>query len=140
MRDARSTARPLDTRARNTALKPVLLRTPQYLRAVAAASEANGTDPTEAQVLAALRRAPGAGKGRLGFIDYITARDRFWREPSVQDLGYWLTWAVSAGYLSKTGDTYRPTGEGSRLAKLPARAEGAVRAALTAGRQSADNA
>ena len=72
--------------------------------------------------------------------DYITARDHFWRKPSAQDLGYWLTWAARAGYLSNTGDTYRPTGEGARLAKLPARAQGAVRAALSAGRRSEDNA
>ena len=116
----------------------VLLRTPQYLRAVVAAAKAEEGDASEAQILKTLQRAPGLSGKRLGMSDYVTARSRLWRQPPDTELRYWLTWATRAGYLTKVGDGYQLTGEGSRLAELPPRARGAVRAALTAARPSTD--
>ncbi|MHB8659629.1 MAG: hypothetical protein ACYC91_17105 [Solirubrobacteraceae bacterium] len=116
----------------------LLVRTPQYLRAVVAAGKTQGGDPSEAQVLGTLQQKPGPGAKRLGISDYITARSHLWQKPSVTELRYWLTWATSVGYLTRVGDGYRLTGEGSRLAQLPPRVRGAVRAALTASRPSTD--
>jgi hypothetical protein len=115
----------------------LLLRTPQYLRAVLAAAKTPGQAVSEAQIRETLRRMPGLGRTRLGVTDYFTARTaNFWKAPPDTDLNYWLTWAAAARFLTKDAGGYQMAGDGSRLAGLPARAKGAVRAALTAGRPS----
>ncbi len=115
----------------------VLWRSPQYLRALVAAQPTPGAPVSAAQLSAALRRGPGRAKHRLGAVDFLTVRPGgFWRAPAESEVSYWLAWASAAGYLTRLAnpERYELTAEGSRLAKIPARAPGAVRAAISAAR------
>lgn len=113
----------------------LLLRTPQYLRACAIASRLQWP-VTPARLIAALREWPGPGPDRPSWSDFAMRSGRLLRAPSDDEVSYWLAWAIVAGFLRSTEEpgSYELSPEGARLAAIPAKAEGAVRAAITAAR------
>jgi hypothetical protein len=121
----------------------VLLDTPLYLRALEIAQT-----PTAAGLAGVLAAGRGPGGRRLALRDRISARPRqqHWQATSPEDVRYWLTWAVAAGYAQCTDATgsdgpgephYSLTAAGARLSKLPRNDHGALRAELSAVRKAA---
>jgi hypothetical protein len=113
----------------------LLLRTPQYLRACATVSKLEWP-VTKSRLMDALKRWPGPGADRPSLSDYARRSGRLLGAPSDAEVSYWLAWASVAGFLRPTEEAggYELSPEGTRLAALPAKDRGTVRAAITAAR------